>query len=116
MNSLAISLEAMQHMGPLRLTVTPREKGYVAKSSEQDITAFGKTAADAAENARKMAVAAIETEARPEVLLLRVDEPGLSTVIMQPLDRPVSLAATAVDVKRHYVATEAGDTSLKAAT
>lgn len=95
MNARAISLEAVQNMGPLRLTVTSREKGFVARNSEHTITAFGQTPAGAAENARTMAISVIAKPIRPTILLLRFDEPGTRTIVMQSVDRPVAAIVTA---------------------
>jgi hypothetical protein len=91
-------------MNPVRLAVIQRGKGYIAQSSEPEITALGKTPQDAAENARRMAASLLGKDARAMTLLLRVDEPGVSTIVMQPLGNPVSLDATRNERDWHYVA------------
>ena len=103
-------------MGPFRLSVTQRGNGYVAKSDEHDITSVAKSPVDAAENARKMALLALGKAARAAVLLLRVDEPGKSTIVLQPLDRPVSLAVDNVNASWRYIATISSAAPLKKAT
>jgi hypothetical protein len=104
-------------MGPFRLTVKQRGKRFVASSDAHDITSVAQTPADAAECARKMALAACGKEGRNAVLLLRVDEPGKSTIVLQPLDRPVALdGAAKAEASWRYIATVSGETSAKNAT
>jgi hypothetical protein len=91
-------------MNPVRLAVVVRGKGYIAQSSEPEITALGKTAQDAAENARRMAESVLGKDAHRMTLLLRVDEPGVSTIVMQPLANPISLNVIRGDRDWHYVA------------
>jgi hypothetical protein len=91
-------------MNPVRLAVVVRGKGYIAQSSEPEITALGNTAQDAAENGRQMAASVLGNDARRMTLLLRIDQPGVSTIVMQPLANPVSLDVMRSDRDWHYVA------------
>jgi hypothetical protein len=72
-------------MDPFRLVVTPRGKSFVAESREPAVTALGSSAVEAAENARLAALAFFAKRPRPTVLIVRLSEPGLSTIVMQPL-------------------------------
>jgi hypothetical protein len=80
-------------MDTLRLDVTPRGKGYVAKSSCPELTALGSSPEDAAENARLMAIVLFATAPGPATLIVRLEEPGVCTIVMQPVEKPFSLAA-----------------------
>jgi hypothetical protein len=75
------------------MVVQPRAKGYVARSSKSGVTAFGSSAIAAAENARHMAMAMFRPETWPAMLLVRIDGPRSSTIVMQPFDRPVAIEA-----------------------
>jgi hypothetical protein len=94
-------------MSPVRLAVVPRGQGYVAQSNELKISAVAATAVDAAESGRLMALAMLGKDACDAMLLLRVDEPDVSRIVMQPLSRTVSLDAETNDRDWHYVATMA---------
>jgi hypothetical protein len=78
-------------VSPLRLQVTPRGSGYVARADGSKVTALGSSASEAAENARLIAVGPAAKGNVPPMLVVRLDEPGRSIYIMQPADRPVSL-------------------------
>ena len=79
-------------MEMLRLIVTPHGKGYLAVSREPNITALGSSPVEAAENGRLAALALVAKALRPTQLLVRVNEPGLCTIVMQPIDKPFSIA------------------------
>jgi hypothetical protein len=100
-------------MNPLRLTVASRGKGYVAYSDLAEITAMGSTPTEAAENARLTATSAIPAPSRPTMLLVNVDEPGVSTIVLQPLDEPVSLDAFAEHQQWRYIASATKRTAAK---
>jgi len=78
-------------MDLFRVDVTPRGKGYFAKSTHPQIGAVGASPVEAAENARLMARATFANKAGPAMLLVRIHEPGLETIVMQPIDEIVSL-------------------------
>lgn len=96
-------------MNPVRITVVQRGKGYIAQGTEPEVTALGNTPLDAAESARKMAQAILGGEAPRAMLLLRVDEPRVSTFVMQPLSRAVALETKRSDREWHYVASVTHD-------
>jgi hypothetical protein len=98
-------------MNPVRISVVPRGKGYIARAGEPNITALGKTPLDAAESARRMAETILGNEARRAMLLLRIDEPQVSTFVMQPLSRAVALDTKRTDREWHYVASVTHDDS-----
>jgi hypothetical protein len=77
-------------MAPLRLHVTPRGSGYIARADGSSVTAVGSSAAEAAENARLLAVRPGSAGELPLMLIVRLDEPGRSVFVMQPAQRPVS--------------------------
>jgi hypothetical protein len=91
-------------MDQLRLDVIQRGKGYVAESRAPEITAVGASPEEAAENARLMAMALFTKDQRPTTLLVRVCEPGLCTIIMQPLERAFSLAVVGEKPAWRYMA------------
>ena len=91
-------------MEPLRLNVMPRGKGYVAESRNPELTAVGSSPEEAAENARRMALALLANTAGPRTLIVRINEPGLRSIIMQPLDKRVFLAVAGEDLDWRYTA------------
>jgi hypothetical protein len=91
-------------MDPLYLVVTPCGKGYVAESRVPDITALGASPQVAAENARLAVIAHLAMDARPFALILRVNEPGLRTIVMQPIDECISLTPIAEKSEWRYMA------------
>jgi hypothetical protein len=80
-------------MDPLRLVVIPRGKGFVAESRDPAVTALGSSAEEATENARLAALALFEKGRRPDMLIVRLNEPGLCTIVMQPLQKTFSITA-----------------------
>jgi hypothetical protein len=96
-------------MNPLRLIVTPRGNGYVAKAMEPTITALGTSPEQAVENARLMAIAMGNGEGRASMLLVRIDEPRRSTIVMQPLGKTFSLKAIDGEVSWRYLASVTTD-------
>jgi hypothetical protein len=91
-------------MDPLRLHVTPRGSSFVAESRHPALTAVGPSPADAAENARLVALALFGTGLRPTTLIVRLDQPGMRTIIMQPIDEVFQVLAPAADSGWRYIA------------
>jgi hypothetical protein len=92
-------------MNPLRLIVTPCGNAYVAKAAEPTITAVGASPEQAVENARLAAVSIDDPDRRLSMLLVRIDEPRRSTIVMQPIGKMFSLAAIDGEVAWRYLAT-----------
>jgi hypothetical protein len=92
-----------------RMVAQRRGKRFVARSSTPDITALGLSAASAAENARLMAVAMLDRTDRPATLLLRIEGAGVSTLVMQPFDKPVSIDAEGTQRGRLHESSSGGD-------
>jgi hypothetical protein len=80
-------------MDPLRLVVIPRGKGFAAESRDPAVTALGSSAEEATENARLAALALFAKGLRPNMLIVRLNEPGLCTIVMQPLEKAFSITA-----------------------
>jgi hypothetical protein len=78
-------------MDPLRLVVMPRGKRFVAESHDPAVTALGSSAEEAAENARLAALARLEKGRLPKMLIVRLNEPGVCTIVMQPLQKAFSI-------------------------
>jgi len=95
----------MRTVNPLRLIVTPRGNGYVAKATAPTITAVGATPEQAVENARLMAISLCNPDGRSSMLLVRIDEPRQSTIVMQPIGKTFSLKAIDGEVAWRYLAT-----------
>ncbi len=91
-------------MDPLRLEVAPCAKGYSAASHAPAVTALGHSAEEAAENGRLAAIVLYAKGARPEMLIVCSTEPGHSTIVMQPIDKPVSLAGVRDHMPWRYMA------------
>ncbi len=92
-------------MGPLRIRVIPLGRGYLAESRTPEVTAFGATAEEAAENGRLMAMAVYEAFLEgvyPRTLIVRIDEPGRIAIAMQTIDRPFSLHAAVTEFEDCY--------------
>jgi len=102
-------------MDTLRLDVTPRGKGYVAESRRPELTALGSSPEAAAENARLMAIALFATATRPTTLIVRLNEPEVCTIVMQPVEEPFSLAAPSERPDWRYIASVTNDGSSKEA-
>jgi hypothetical protein len=96
-------------MDPLRLVVTPRGKGYVAESQLPALTALGTSPEDAAENARLMAIAFFAKGPRPVTMIVRLSEPGINTIIMQPFLETFSLDASAKSDWRYMASVSSDD-------
>jgi hypothetical protein len=72
-------------MDTFSLTVVRRGNRFVAKSTSPVLTALGSTSEKAAENARRMAIELLAPDSRPATMIVRITQPGLSTITMQPL-------------------------------
>jgi hypothetical protein len=88
----------------LRLDVCPRGKGYVAQSADPEVIALGSSPEEAAESARLMALALFAKHPRPKMLLAYLDEPGIRTIVVQPIDRAFALADFAEEPGWRYMA------------
>jgi hypothetical protein len=99
-------------MDTLRLDVRPRGKGYVAQSTAPEATALGLSPEEAVESARKMALALFANGPRPTMLLVYFNEPGIHTIIMQPIEKPFTLTAVAEDVGWRYMASVTDDAAV----
>jgi hypothetical protein len=75
-------------MTPLRITVFPRGKGYIAKSASR-LTARGASPEEAAENVRLRSLATFDRDVLPARLLIRIDEPHVHNIILQSIDEPI---------------------------
>jgi hypothetical protein len=95
-------------MEMLRLVVTPRGKGYVAVSRDPALTAVGSSAVEAAENARVTALALFAKASRPNKMLVRINQPGVCTIAMQPIEKPFSFEPND-EPEWRYVASVRGD-------
>jgi hypothetical protein len=74
-------------MDSLRFVVAQRGQRYVARCDALKVWAIGATAERAAENARTMV---LSTENfGPRLLTLRIEEPGMTTLVIQPLHGPI---------------------------
>jgi hypothetical protein len=93
-----------QHMDPFRIDVVQRGKSFVAVSQTPVLTGLGASAEEAVEAARRMALAYFARGPRPTTLIVRVKEPGVSTIVMQPLELTFSLAADAEQSEWRYKA------------
>lgn len=98
-------------MDQLRLNVTPHANGYVAESRAPQLTAIGASPQEAAENARLMALAAFGKSGGPTTLIVRINEPGRRTIVMQPANMPASFVATDEGVEWRYIASITADES-----
>jgi hypothetical protein len=88
-------------MDSFRLTVTPSGNRYVAKSTCPELTALGSSPEKATESLRIMAIALFAKETRPEMLIVRINQPDLCTIIMQPLEKPFTTEIVADDPWRY---------------
>jgi hypothetical protein len=102
-------------MDTLRLDVTPRGKGYVAESHRPELAALGSSPEDAVENARLMAIELFARAPRPTTLIVRLNEPGVCTIVMQPVEKPFSLAAHGDKPEWRYMASVTNDGASKEA-
>jgi hypothetical protein len=102
-------------MDQLRLLVTPRGKGYIAESRDPAVTALGSSAEEATENARRAALSLFSKGPRPTMLIVRLSEPGLRTIVMQPIDEPFSIAGEDKPEWRYIASVTKDDGPQKAA-
>jgi hypothetical protein len=96
-------------MNTLRLNVCPRGKGYVAQSIAPEVTALGSSPEEAVESARLVALDLLAKVHRPKMLIVYLDEPGISTIVMQPIDSAFALAAVAKETGWRYIASVPND-------
>jgi len=83
------------------LLIVPRRSGYVATSREPAIVAMGRSAMAAAENGvRAVRTILSKTDVLP-ALIIRVERPGHTTIVMQPIDQPISLDVDGSDRLKH---------------
>jgi hypothetical protein len=101
-------------MASLYLTVRVRRDGYVADCRVPAIIAVGSSAAEAAENARVEAMSVFGKSDRPENVIVRVDEPGHTTIAVQPADEHISLPVVDDHSRRRYFRTVVSDVSFRA--
>jgi hypothetical protein len=90
-------------MDTLRLDVSLRGKDYVAESHAPALSALGPSAEEAAENGRLMAIALFAQGTRPAMLIVCCTQPGLSTIVMQPIGKCVSLSGARGKANRDTV-------------
>jgi hypothetical protein len=60
---------------------------FVAESTSPAFTALGSSPEEATETLRLIAIAKIGSGAKPDMLIARINEPGLCTIIMQPMGK-----------------------------
>lgn len=102
-------------MDLLRVDVVPRGNGYLAKCLNPEIAAVGASPSDAAENARQTAIAAVPKSDCPSMLLVRIQEPGRSTIIMQSMYAIVSLDNFGNETPWRYLASVGDNRSAEVA-
>jgi hypothetical protein len=98
----------------LYLTVGIRGGGYVAECRVPAVIVLGPSAAEVAENARLKAMSAFGKSDRPENVIVRVDEPGHTTIAVQPADEHISLPVVDDHSRRRYFRTVVSDVSFRA--
>jgi hypothetical protein len=96
-------------MDSFRLTVVPQGTRFVAKSTTPPLTALGSSPEKATETLRLMALAQLGSGQRPEMLIARINQPGLCTIVMQPIEKSFT-AANLEEVGWRYMASVAGPT------
>jgi hypothetical protein len=101
-------------MASLYLIVSVRGDGYVADCRVPMISALGSSAAEAAENARVEALLVFGKSDRPSSVIVRIDEPGYTTVVVQPADEPISLRVSDHHSRRSYFSTAINNGNTKA--
>lgn len=74
-------------MDSFRLTVVPHGTRFSATSTAPALTALGSSPEKANESLRLMAIALFATGPRPSMLIARIKQPGLCTIIMQALEK-----------------------------
>jgi hypothetical protein len=87
-----------------RFSVSPRGKGYVAKSVAPEATAMGSMPEEAVESARQMALALFGEGPRPTKLIVYLNKPGTRTTVMHPIDKAFTLTAPLRETSRRYMA------------
>jgi hypothetical protein len=91
-------------VNPLRIDVVVRGSRWVAECGAPLVTAVGASAEQAAENARLMALASFTRTTQPSMVLIRIEDPETSKILMQPMDEEISLEPSAGRRKWRYVA------------
>ena len=94
-------------MDSLRLTVVANGNWYVARSTSPALIAIGSSPERATESLRLMAIALFAKETQPEMLIARINQPGLCTIVMQPLEKPFT-AGSVEEVGWRYMASVPG--------
>jgi hypothetical protein len=92
-------------MDTLVLNVTPRGNGFVTVRRRPALTAVGPSAAEPVEDARLVAL--YGKGPRPTTLE-RINEPRVSTIVMQPVDKVFEAFGNAEKSGWRYVASARG--------
>jgi hypothetical protein len=95
-------------MDTLVLNVTPRGNGFVAVGRRPALTAVGPSPAEAVEDGRLFALALYGKGPRPRTLIARINEPGVSPIVMQPVDKVFEAFGNAEKSGWRYVASARG--------
>jgi hypothetical protein len=81
-------------VAPFRLNISRRGEAHVAESEAGAVLGVAASAEAAAEKARLALLDALQPNSRPEMLLLRVQQPGIVIIVMQPFEKRVRLSRT----------------------
>ena len=81
-------------MAPFRLNILRRGEAHVAESEAGTVLGIAASAEAAAEKTRLALLDGLEPSSRPEMLLLRVRQPGTVIIVMQPFEKRVRLSRT----------------------
>ena len=95
-------------MDSLYLTVTSQGQRFVATSAAPRICSLGASPEEATESARLVAIAMFGSGVRPAMLIVRITQPGLSTIVMQPLEKPFTIGSMVEKVGWRYMASVPG--------
>ncbi len=95
-------------MDSLHLIVAPHGERFVATSTEPRICSLGESPEEATEGARLVALAMFGSGVRPPMLIVRITQPGLSTLVMQPLEKPFTIESMVEKVDWRYMASVPG--------
>ncbi len=95
-------------MDSLYLTVTSQGERFVATSAAPRICSLGASPEQATESARLVALAMFGGGPRPAMLIDRITQPGLSTLVMQPLEKPFTIGSIVQKVGWRYMASVPG--------
>jgi hypothetical protein len=82
--------------------------GWIARSQTPDISAVGRTALAAAENATAAAMSMLQPGQRPQTIIVRVEEVATTTIVMQPLSEPLSLSFEPLRASRYHARIKTG--------